>query len=192
MRTSILPLPDAPFLKFAHRLSFGQALLLFLLVTLATVHALPAAAAVYKCVAGDGSTTYSDIPCASNAEHVDVQTAVSRASSDISAPEITSAAYVSPRNGRALDVTNQLRSQCAGGPASCIVNCSNQLAGDPDFGQRKYCQITYQCGDGRLQEVRILEGGRSTLSCAPANATPGPSLVDRQPLTPRCNTGAAG
>jgi hypothetical protein len=54
-----------------------------------------------------------------------------------------------------------------------VVNCSNQLAGDPDFGQRKYCRISYHCNGGTSQEVRIEEGERRNLSCrSDANATP--------------------
>jgi uncharacterized membrane protein len=79
--------------------------------------------------------------------------------------EIRSAVYASPRNGRAFDVTSQLNSQCSAAPGSCVVNCGNQLAGDPDFGQRKYCKILYQCADRTTQELRIEEGERATLRC---------------------------
>jgi len=79
------------------------------------------------------------------------------------APEIVSAAYTSPRNGRSFDVTSQLRARCLAG--SCSVACGNQLAGDPDFGQGKYCSISYRCGGGPGQELRIREGERFVLSC---------------------------
>lgn len=66
------------------------------------------------------------------------------------------------------------------------MSCGNQLAGDPDFGQRKYCRIAYVCAGGRVQVLQIQEGERSTLSC-PANVAPG---VARQ-TPPRSVNGAA-
>jgi uncharacterized membrane protein len=138
-------------------------------------------AGAYKCVQPDGSTTYSDVPCSGNAERVQLQSAPPRSSptyaaaassaATSSAPEILSAAYVSPRNGRSLDVTNQIKTQCVA--EACTISCGNQLAGDPDFGQAKYCRISYQCsGDGTTRELRFHEGHRVRLSCAlPAGAT---------------------
>jgi hypothetical protein len=77
--------------------------------------------------------------------------------------EIQNGRYISPRNGKGLDVTARLQADCE--TLGCPVHCGNQLAGDPDFGQRKYCTITYRCGRAAPQELRILEGESTTLSC---------------------------
>jgi len=82
-------------------------------------------------------------------------------------PQIRSASYVSSRGGRALDVTHVLQSACRSGTGACKVACGNQLAGDPDFGHVKYCQITFQCGDRAVQSVRETEGRTLTLACGP-------------------------
>jgi hypothetical protein len=60
---------------------------------------------------------------------------------------ILQATYASPRNGRSFDVTTRVRSQCQAGLAGCVVVCNNDLAGDPDFGQGKTCEIHYRCGE---------------------------------------------
>lgn len=83
------------------------------------------------------------------------------------APQIRSAHYVSPRNGRELDVTYVLQSACRRTSGSCNVACGNQLAGDPDFGQVKFCQISFQCSGRPAQEVRVSEGRTLTLACTP-------------------------
>jgi Domain of unknown function (DUF4124) len=83
------------------------------------------------------------------------------------APQILQASYGSSRLGRAFDVTNVLEAACRRGSDSCKVACGNQLAGDPDFGQVKYCQITFQCGGHPTQSVRMQEGRSLTLACAP-------------------------
>jgi len=83
------------------------------------------------------------------------------------APQIRSASYVSSRGGRALDVTHVLQSACRSSGGSCSVACGNQLAGDPDFGHVKYCQIAFQCSDRPPQSVRVAEGRSLTLACAP-------------------------
>lgn len=82
-------------------------------------------------------------------------------------PQIRSASYVSSRGGHALDVTHVLQSACRSGSGGCKVACGNQLAGDPDFGHVKYCQIAFQCSDRPLQSVRLTEGRSLTLACAP-------------------------
>jgi hypothetical protein len=146
----------------------------------------PVDAAVYKCVGPDGSTSYSDTPCAANAARIEVQTTADRTSAT-AGPEIQSASYASPRNGRSIDVTNQLKSLCLHAPGSCTLSCGNQLAGDPDFGQRKYCRIAYVCSGGKTHELQIQEGERSTLSC-PANAA---TTVVRQNAPPFVNSAAA-
>jgi Domain of unknown function (DUF4124) len=149
--------------------------------------ATAAVAGVYKCVGADGSTSYSDTPCAPNAESIKVQTATPTTSSGV---QIQTATYVSPRNGRSLDVTNQVKSLCSSGSSSCTLNCGNQLAGDPDFGQLKYCGITYRCGAGPVQQQRIPEGGRLTLGCstemarmAEQNALPPPNSPATSPAS---------
>jgi hypothetical protein len=83
------------------------------------------------------------------------------------APQILQASYGSSRFGRALDVTNVVQAACPRGSNSCRVACGNQLAGDPDFGQVKYCQIAFQCGSQPMQNVRMQEGRTLTLACAP-------------------------
>lgn len=164
MRTSIFSALWRLFCAFARGYKARCALLpRFAMVAVISVPT--ASAAVYKCASSDGSLTYSDTPCASNAQRINVQATITRVSPDIAAPLIQSAIYASQRNGRAFDVTTQLRSQCAAGSASCIVNCGNQLAGDPDFGQKKYCRIEYECTGGEPQVLRIPEGTSSTLSC---------------------------
>ena len=80
-------------------------------------------------------------------------------------PQIRSARYVSWRNGRSIDVTYALQSACPPMSGSCRIPCGNQLAGDPDFGQRKFCQISYQCPDRPMQDARVGEGGNLTLVC---------------------------
>jgi hypothetical protein len=167
MLTSILSPFWRPFRELTRRHKAAYPLfLVFAVVSMPT-----ATGSVYKCVSSDGSLTYSDSPCASNAQRINLQATVTRVSSDIVAPLIQRAIYASPRNGRALDVTTQLRSQCPAGSASCMIDCGNQLAGDPDFGQRKYCRIEYQCGDGKPQELQILEGTHAALSCTSAIAS---------------------
>ena len=145
----------------------------------------PATAAVYACVASDGTTTYSDSPCDPNADRATVQPVSGRSPQTSTAgPSIQRALYVSPRNGHEIDVTGQLRATCSPDSGICAVSCNNQLAGDPDFGQRKYCKINYSCRGGGSQELRIQEGEKSTLSCPTYVTTPeqnhgGPA--DRRP-----------
>lgn len=82
-------------------------------------------------------------------------------------PLIRSARYTSPRTGRSFDVTNVLQSACRRTSGSCTVACGNQLAGDPDFGQVKYCQISFQCSGRAPQTVSVTEGRTLTLACSP-------------------------
>ena len=125
------------------------------------------AGTVYKCTDANGSISYSDVPCGSGAQRVETQQSNRGSPGDSptspAAIQIQSGRYVSPRNGKALDVTARLQAGC--GALSCQVRCGNLLAGDPDFGQRKYCAITYRCGGAAPQELRILEGENTTLSC---------------------------
>jgi hypothetical protein len=122
----------------------------------------PVAAEIYKCVGRDGSTSYSDTRCDSNAKQVTIQTTPT---SVPTGPEVLSAFYVSPRTARALDVTYPLKSLCLNAPGSCVVRCGNQLGGDPDFGRRKYCQVTFRCAGGGAQQLRILEGDIMEMNC---------------------------
>jgi hypothetical protein len=82
-------------------------------------------------------------------------------------PQILRASYGSNRPGRAFDVTRVLETTCSRGSNSCKVACGNQLAGDPDFGNVKYCQITFECGAHPTQNLRMQEGRSVTLACAP-------------------------
>ena len=82
-------------------------------------------------------------------------------------PQIRRANYTSPRTGRGFDVTHVLQSACSRGSDGCRIACGNQLAGDPDFGRVKMCQITYQCGSHAVQSVTLSEGRSVTLACAP-------------------------
>ena len=77
---------------------------------------------------------------------------------------ILSALYMSPRNGRSLDVTGQIRSQCDG-QVNCQVNCGNHLAGDPDFGSPKQCELEFKCDTRSTHVLRVRQGGRAILSC---------------------------
>jgi len=79
-------------------------------------------------------------------------------------PQILRATYASSRGGRAFDVTRLMQNTCGGG--SCRIACGNQLAGDPDFGHPKLCQISFQCGN-RTQNVTLSEGRNLTLACSP-------------------------
>jgi hypothetical protein len=89
------------------------------------------------------------------------------ASGSGTAPQIRHASYMSPRTGRAFDVTHVLQSACLRGSDGCKIACGNQLAGDPDFGRVKYCQIAFQCGSHPIQNVTLTEGRNLTLTCAP-------------------------
>jgi Domain of unknown function (DUF4124) len=82
------------------------------------------------------------------------------------APQIRHASYMSPRTGRAFDVTHVLQSACSRGSDGCKVACGNQLAGDPDFRRVKYCQIAFQCSGHPAQNVTLAEGRSVTLTCA--------------------------
>ena len=135
--------------------------------------ALPCAAAVYQCVGSDGSRSYSDAPCGPTAKAMQIQGAASAIPTASSGPQIQSALYASPRNRRALDVTAQLRSTCQDTPGACTLICGNQLAGDPDFGQTKYCSIRYRCGEA-AHELQISEGQSTTLVCS----APAPTATD--------------
>jgi hypothetical protein len=109
---------------------------------------------------------FAEVPCAQDAERVELPRDTrpgNAAAGAFAAPQIVSAVYASPRNGASLDVTSALRRRCIAG--SCNVLCGNQLAGDPDFGQGKYCSISYRCGGGPGQELRIREGEQFVLSC---------------------------
>ncbi len=81
-------------------------------------------------------------------------------------PNILRVRYVSPRNGREIDITDQFKSHCSSAGTACQVLCGNTLAGvDPDFGQVKACAIEYQCPPRPVQELRITEGNMAKLSC---------------------------
>jgi ankyrin repeat protein len=144
-----------------------------------------AVAVVYQCRAADGSTTYSDIPCpADSTAQASPQVANAAPGSQspaqgVAAPQIARALYVSPRNGRQLDVTAPLASRCSSTAISCAVSCNNELAGDPDVGQRKYCEITYRCGGGATQEFRIEEGETRALTCTALGSIAGATEADR-------------
>jgi ankyrin repeat protein len=124
------------------------------------------AAATYKCVAGNGTTTDSDIQCAANAERV--TPGPDSGGRELPAHGITvqAAAYASLRNGRSFDITLHVRTQCVPGSRACSLTCSNSLAGDPDFGQRKNCRISYQCDGGPARALTVQEGEIARLSCA--------------------------
>jgi hypothetical protein len=84
-----------------------------------------------------------------------------------SAPQIRRASYMSPRIGHSIDVTHVLQTACIRGSGGCRIACGNQLAGDPDFGRVKYCQIAFQCSGRPAQNVTLSEGRSVTLACAP-------------------------
>lgn len=82
------------------------------------------------------------------------------------APQIRRASYVSPTTARTLDVTRVVQSACAQRGGSCQIACGNQLAGDPDFGRTKFCQVAFQCEGHPVQNVTMAEGKTLTLACA--------------------------
>jgi hypothetical protein len=79
--------------------------------------------------------------------------------------DIGAATYSSARNGRSLEITSIIRSQCAGNQGACTIHCGNQLAGDPDFGQVKSCQVLYTCGLSQSHTTRVQEGMTLQLRC---------------------------
>ena len=156
------PAPSGSGRRLVLRWDVALAAVLILLGT-----ATARAGTVYKCTDASGSISYSDVPCGSGAQRVEAQQSIrgspGNSPTSPAAIQIQSGQYVSPRNGKALDVTARLQADC--GAQSCEVRCGNLLAGDPDFGQRKYCAITYRCGGAAPQELRILEGENTMLSC---------------------------
>jgi len=119
---------------------------------------------VYRCVAADGSTVYSGTPCAANAQRVEVKGASSQPSTRGLGIEIRSASYVSELSGRALDVTAPMLARCPPGSNACMIKCDNDLAGDPAFGERKHCAVSYDC-NAKTHEQRIEEGNGYGLFC---------------------------
>jgi hypothetical protein len=86
-------------------------------------------------------------------------------------PSVLRARYVSPRNGREIDVTAQLKSNCPKMGPDCRAQCGNALAGlDPDFGQQKFCEIDYQCPSRPAQTVHVPEGSPATVTCTSSAA----------------------
>jgi len=79
--------------------------------------------------------------------------------------DIYAATYSSPRSGRSLEFTRVIRSQCEGLQGVCNIRCGNQLAGDPDFGQVKSCEVIYSCEDGQTRTLRVQEGMNLQLRC---------------------------
>jgi hypothetical protein len=82
-------------------------------------------------------------------------------------PQIVRASYGSSRAGRAFDITHLVQAACLRGGGGCRIACGNQLAGDPDFGHVKYCQIAFQCNGRATQNLNMQEGRNVTLACAP-------------------------
>jgi hypothetical protein len=83
----------------------------------------------------------------------------------VSRPYVVSATYQSPRGIGQRDVTDQVRSQCLSAERGCIVDCNNNLAGDPDFGYVKSCKIEYKCPSGATQTLEAIEMEPTRLSC---------------------------
>ncbi len=79
--------------------------------------------------------------------------------------DILAANYLSPRSGRSLEFNGIIRSQCEGLQGLCTVHCGNQLAGDPDDGQVKTCQVIYRCGDGQTRTLAVQEGMNLQFRC---------------------------
>lgn len=95
-----------------------------------------------------------------------------------SAPQIRRARYTSPQTGRGFDVTHVLQSACSRGSDGCKITCGNQLAGDPDFGRVKYCQISFQCTGHPMQNLTLSESTRREM---PSRICPGRSGLARMP-----------
>lgn len=66
-------------------------------------------------------------------------------------------------NGRRCDARGSVRSECDG-EASCSVEASNDLCGDPAPSHRKTLSVEYDCG-GRSQTVSAREKRSVELSC---------------------------
>lgn len=139
-----------------------------------------AIADVYRCTNPDGSLSFSDTPCGSNAQAIQIQgsattsgapASVASVPTETSAIQITRAVYASLRSGHQFDVTRQLQLSCGADLNACSINCNNQIAGDPDFGTPKVCRVTYQCGDGPLQQLQLNENQRQQLNCAATSAS---------------------
>jgi uncharacterized membrane protein len=79
--------------------------------------------------------------------------------------DVGAATYSSWRNGHSREITSIIRAQCADSQGSCTVRCGNQLAGDPDFGQVKSCQIIYTCGASQTHTMKVQEGTDLQLRC---------------------------
>jgi hypothetical protein len=79
--------------------------------------------------------------------------------------EIVGGVYWSPRNHRSFDLGPALKARCGTARATCAISCGSELAGDPDPGQSKNCDIEYRCGDGSAQTVEMQEGHIRQLVC---------------------------
>jgi hypothetical protein len=80
-------------------------------------------------------------------------------------PYVVSATYESPRGIGHRDVTEQVRSQCQSAERGCIIDCNNNLAGDPDFGYVKSCNIEYKCASGATRTLEAIEMEPTRLTC---------------------------
>lgn len=78
---------------------------------------------------------------------------------------VGAATYSSARYGHSVAISRIIRSQCEGLQDRCIVRCGNQLAGDPDFGQVKSCEVIYTCGASQTRTVKVQEGMYLRLRC---------------------------
>jgi len=46
-----------------------------------------------------------------------------------------------------------------------IIDCNNNLAGDPDFGYVKSCNIEYKCASGAIRTLEAIEMEPTRLTC---------------------------
>jgi hypothetical protein len=90
---------------------------------------------------------------------------VAMAAVTTAAPEILRASYSSPRNHQSYDFTAKVRADCAATGARCPISCGNQLAGDPDPGQRKVCELSFRCDSGTPSLIQGDEGTRFVVGC---------------------------
>ncbi len=91
--------------------------------------------------------------------------AVAMVATPAGALEIVRATYSSPRNHHSYDVTAKLRADCSTANARCAIACGNQLAADPDPGQRKVCEVSFRCDSGHPSLMQGDAGTRVGLGC---------------------------
>lgn len=76
---------------------------------------------------------------------------------------IDGAVYQS-ENGPGVDATRYVRKECQG-ERDCDVKAKNKIFGDPDVGAHKDLVVTYRCGRGPQQTLRVPEKREMDIEC---------------------------